>query len=159
MFPDTHDPGFYVPQYLCSRFLGSPIPSPTHFIPQCLYVLLLLSCTFGLILIFHGLYNVSRSPCSPGGPTYVPSPSVSYFRCFVLSLICTFVVSYFLYFVVSQFRYLTPQLFHTLSAYGFVHFAPVLCSPILKFHGPMFPSLYVPQYLCSPIPMCNKLNC
>ena len=133
-----------------SWFPNTPPPSPTHFIPQCLYVLLLLSCTFGLILIFHGLYNVSRSLCSPGGPTYVPSPSVSYFRCFLLSLICTFVVSYFLYFVVSQFRYFTLQLCHTL---WFRPFAPVLCSPILIFHGPMVPGLYVPQYLCSPIPM------
>ena len=146
-FPGTYDPGFYVPQYLCSRFLGSPVPSPspTHFIPQCLYALLLLSCTFGLILIFHGLYNVSRSLCSPGGPTYVPSPSVSYFRCFVLSLICTSVVSYFLYFVVSQFRYFTLQLFHTLW------FRPFRTSPL--FADTYIPRSYVPRSLCSPIPL------
>ena len=129
---------FLDPQY--------PPPPPTHSIPQCLYVLLLLSCTFGLILILHGLYNVSRSLCSPGGPTYVPSPSVSYFRCFVLSLICTFVVLYFLYFVVSQFRCFTPQLFHTLR------FRPFRNSPLFAdtYNIPQF---YVPRSLCFPIPM------
>ena len=112
---------------------------------RCFVILLLSSYTFGLIRIFHGPYNVSRSLLSPGGPTYVPSPGASYFRCFVLSLICTFVVSYFPHFVISHSSCFT--------LYSYVHFAPVLCSPILIFHGPMFPGLYVPQYLCSPIPM------
>ena len=31
--------------------------------------------------------------------------------------------------------------------------SPVLCSPFPMFPGPMFPGLYVPQSLCSPVPM------
>ena len=146
MFPNIYVPDFLVPNTL---------PLPNTFYPpvfvRCFVFLLLLSCTFGLILIFHGLYNVSRSLCSPGGPTYVPSPSVSYFCCFVLSLICTFVVSYFLNFVVSQFRYFTLQSFHTTLWYRPFRTGPLFA--ILIFHSAMFPDLYVPQYLCSPIPM------
>ena len=136
-----------VPQY--------PPPPPQHILSPKVCTLFRnftsVVLHFDLILIFHGLYNVSRSLCSPGGPTYIPSSSVSYFCCFVLSLICKFVVSYFLYFVAYQFRYFTHSCF---TLYGSVHFAPVLiCSPILIFHGVMFPDLYFPQYLCSTIPM------
>ena len=74
--------------------------------------------------------------CQPHRPTYVPSPSVSYFRCFILPLICTFVVSYFLHFIVSQFRYFTLQLFHTLW------FRPFRT-------GPLFADTYISRYLCS----------
>ena len=111
-------PGSMFPNTFQISWSPNTLPLPITFYPpvfvRCFVFLLLLSCTFGLILIFHGLYIVSHSLCSPGGPTYVSSPSVSYFCCFVLSLICTFVVSYFLYFAVSQFRYFTLQLFHTL---------------------------------------------
>ena len=174
MFPGIYDPGFYVPQYLCSRFLGSPIPSPspTHFIPQCLYVLLLLSCTFGLILIFHGLYNVSRSLCSQRR-AYLCSIS----QCFVLSLFFTFINLYIRCFVLSLFRSISISLFHTPVVSHFmvssirtsplfadtyfprsygprslcspIPMFPVLCSPILRLHGPN----YVPRSLCSPLPM------
>ena len=151
------------------------LPLPNTFYPpvfvRCFVILLLLSCTFGVILLFDGLYNVSRSLCSPGGSTYVPSPSVSYFCCFVLSLICTFVVSYFLYFVVSQFRYFTLQLFHTLWFRPFrtgplfadtyiprCYVPRSLSSSVSMFRDPYVPRSYVTRYLdftvlCSPVSM------
>ena len=96
MFPNIYVPDFLIPQYP---------PPPQHILSSSVCTLFR---NFTSVVLhvwldpyIPGLYNVSRSLCSPGGPTYVPSPSVSYFCCFVLSLICTFVVSYFLYFVVS----------------------------------------------------------
>ena len=157
MLPGTYDPGFYVPQYLCSRFLGPtiPSPSPTYFISQCLYaVSYFYFCC--LALVDWSLYSTALIMLpvlyvpQEGLPMFHLPCSCSHFCCFVLSLICRFVVSYFLYIVVSQFRYFTLQLFHTLW------FRPFRNGPlfaILIFHSAMFPELCVPQYLWFPIPM------
>ena len=39
------------------------------------------------------------------------------------------------------------------------HYVPqYLCSPVPMFPEPMFPGTYVPRYLCSPVPMFPEPN-
>ena len=171
MLPNIYVSDFLVPPY-------TPPPPPQHILSPSVCTLfrnnLFYFCCLALLawFIFHGLYNVPRFLFSPGGLTYVPSPGVSYFRCFALSLICTFVVSYFHTPVVSHFMVLS--ILHRSFVRGYLYSRvqwspvsmfpstyvprspcyPVLCSPIIPgFHGRMFPGLYAPHYLCSPIPM------
>ena len=108
-------PIIYVPWSYALRSFCFPIPPPppnTFYPPVFVRCFLLYVCCLALLIFpsnlpmfpdpyvpmsyvpryFYSTFLCSLvSICSPIWPTCVPSPSVSYFRCFVRSLICTFV--------------------------------------------------------------------